>query len=107
MEPIDMQAQRPEISPLLPDSCTISSDGILHIARHSIAGLAREYGTPLYIFDPATIVNACARYASAFRKFYRASAVQICYAAKAYVSPLIARLMGEQGMGLDVVSGGE
>src|SRR5437588_146705 len=46
-EPIDMQAQRPAISALLPDICTISTDGILHIAKHSVAGLAREYGMRL------------------------------------------------------------
>jgi len=43
----------------------------------------------------------------AFHTHYYASEVHIVYASKAYLSPLIARLMAEQGMGLDVVSGGE
>lgn len=95
------------LSRLLPDTTTISPNGILHIANHSISDLAQQFGTPLYIFDRATIVSSCNRYLQAFRKFYRASATQICYASKAYLSPLIAQLIAGQGMGLDVVSGGE
>jgi len=69
--------------------------------------LAREFGTPLYVFDRATIVNACREYQRAFAEHYTASPVRFLYASKAYLSPLIARLMAEEGMGLDVVSGGE
>ncbi|MEO8971477.1 MAG: diaminopimelate decarboxylase [Ktedonobacteraceae bacterium] len=95
------------ISPLLPDTAAVSSEGILHIANHPLPHLAQEYGTPLYIFDRATIINACQQYMRAFQEEYSASDVRICYASKAYLSPLIARLIAEQGMGLDVVSGGE
>ncbi len=92
---------------LLPDTTTVTSDGIFHIASHSVPALAQEYGTPLYIFDKATIVNACRSYREAFQQHYTAGPVEIVYASKAYLSPLIARLMAEQGVGLDVVSGGE
>ena len=95
------------LSHLLPNSATFSPRGILHIAGHAVPDLARHYGTPLYIFDRATIVNACERYKQAFHEYYHASPVQILYASKAYLSPLIAGLVDEQGMGLDVVSGGE
>ncbi len=98
---------QPPLFHLLPDTATISPAGILHIAGHSVPGLARQYGTPLYIFDRATIVNACRGYIEAFHRRYTASAVHILYASKAYLSPLIARLVAEQGLGLDVVSGGE
>lgn len=95
------------IATLLPDTATLSQEGILHIAGHSLPELAQAYGTPLYIFDQATILNACQQYRRAFQEAYSASAVRIFYASKAYLSPLIARLIAEQGMGLDVVSGGE
>ena len=95
------------LSRLLPDTATLSSGGILHIANHSISDLVQQYGTPLYIFDRTTIVNACASYLRAFQEFYHASAFEILYASKAYLSPLIAHLVTQQGMGLDVVSGGE
>ncbi|MDQ6661067.1 MAG: diaminopimelate decarboxylase, partial [Chloroflexota bacterium] len=95
------------LSHLLPDTATFSSKGVFHIANHAIPDLARQYGTPLFLFDRQTIVNACHSYTQAFHTQYAASSVQIRYAAKAYLSPLLARLIVEQGMGLDVVSGGE
>ena len=92
---------------LLPDTATLPSDGILHIANHSIPTLAKQYGTPLYIFDRLTIINACKSYQQAFQRYYTASETQILYASKAYLAPPIARLLAEQGIGLDIVSGGE
>jgi diaminopimelate decarboxylase len=105
-----MQEQSPipsQLSRLLPDSATISPEGVLHIAGHSLLELAREYGTPLYVFDRATIGNACQSYLRAFREQYHASAVRVLYASKAYLSPLVASIVAQQGLGLDVVSGGE
>ncbi len=96
-----------KLQALLPDSASFSSAGIFHIAGHALPDLARQYGTPLYIFDRATIVRACQEYTRAFREVYRASESLVLYASKAYLAPLLARLIAEQGMGLDVVSGGE
>ena len=95
------------LQPLLPDSATFSEQGVLHIANHSVPELAQTYGTPLYLFDRATIVRACQTYTRAFREVYRASESLVLYASKAYLAPLVARLVTEQGLGLDVVSGGE
>ncbi len=109
-EQFDMSTQTNPLSHLfhlLPNTSAFSSQGAFHIAGHSIPDLARHYGTPLYIFDRVTILNACRRYMQAFHECYHASPVHILYASKAYLSPLIARLVAEQGMGLDVVSGGE
>jgi diaminopimelate decarboxylase len=92
---------------LLPDTATVSSDGVIYLAGHAVPALAQQFGTPLYIFDRTTILHACLQYRQAFREVYRASPVRLLYAAKAYLSPLIARLMAEQDLGLDTVSGGE
>ncbi len=96
----------PLITRLLPDTATVSPDGVLHVAGHSLPALAQQYDTPLYIFDRATVLNACASYQRAFQRYYSASAVQFLYASKAYLSPHLARIMAEQGLGLDIVSGG-
>jgi diaminopimelate decarboxylase len=95
------------LSRLLPDTATLTSDGIFHIAGHSLVEQAEQFGTPQYVFDRATIVNACKRYIDAFQANDSASRAQIVYASKAYLSPSIAQLIAEQGLGLDVVSGGE
>src|SRR5258706_12189333 len=90
----------------LPDTATFFPEGIFHIANQSIPQLVQEFGTTLYIFDRATIIHTCQDYLSAFEKYYRASPTRILYASKAYLSPLVARLMSEQGLGLDEASGG-
>ncbi len=92
---------------LFPDTVTISAQGVLQIAGYSLVELAETYGTPLYIFDYATIYNTCISYWQALRTHYHASNVRLLYAAKAYLSPLLASSLAELGMGLDVVSGGE
>lgn len=105
---MDIQSQTSSIpSRLLPDTAAFSKSDDLHIATHSIINLVQQYGTPVYIFDRATIINACNSYTRAFQEYYHASAFEILYASKAYLSPMIAQLMEQQGMGLDVVSGGE
>lgn len=102
-----MSSSLVSLTTLLPDTAAVSTEDVLHIAGHSLPALAEQYGTPLYIFDRATIVNACQRYFQAFQHYYQASPVRVLYASKAYLSPLLARLISEQDMGLDVVSGGE
>ena len=94
------------MSHLLPDTTSYRGD-VLHIANHSVSDLVQKFGTPLYIYDCATIVHACASYFRAFQKYYHASTFKILYASKAYLAPLIAELIKQQGMGLDVVSSGE
>ncbi len=93
-------------SRLLPDTTTFPGD-VLHIANYSVPDLVQKFGTPLYIYDRVTIMHACDSYISAFQEYYHASAFEILYASKAYLSPLIAQLIAQKGMGLDVVSGGE
>ena len=104
---MDVQPGSPILqSRLLPDTAIVAQDA-LHIANLSVSDIVEKFGTPLYIFDRTTIVNACASYSRAFQEFYHASAFEILYASKAYLTPLIAKLMKQQGLGLDVVSGGE
>jgi len=104
---MDVQPESPSLIPrLLPDTAAVSGD-TLHIANLSVSDLVQKLGTPLYIFDRTTIMNACTSYFRAFQEFYQASAFEILYASKAYLTPLIAQLMKQQGMGLDVVSKGE
>lgn len=67
--------------------------------------LASEYGTPVYILDEETLRARCRTFVSEFQK--RHPATQVAYASKAYINPALARIFQEEGLGLDVVSGGE
>ena len=84
--------------------------GVNALDRLTIGGcdsveLAREFGTPLLVFDDATLRGMCRGFADAFGSRYANSGV--VYASKAFVNAAIARLAAEEGLGLDVVSGGE
>ena len=67
--------------------------------------LASRFGTPLYVFDEETLRQNCRQFREAFASRYPQS--QVLYASKAFINPALARIMASEGLGLDVVSGGE
>jgi len=89
---------------ILPDTAQFR-DGHLFVGGCDTVELAHEFGTPLYVFDEATLRNRARTYTQAFASRY--PSVLLCYAAKAFLNPWLARLLAEEGFGLDVVSGGE
>ena len=90
---------------VFPDTAQINSQGQLIIGGCNTLGLAEEYGTPVYVFDEETLRNRCRSFVREFEKLY--SATQVLYAAKAYINLPLAKIFQEEGLGLDVVSGGE
>lgn len=88
-----------------PDSATASSAGHLELGGVDVVALAREFGTPLYVYDTATLRARCRQYRAAFDRHYRRAT--IVYAAKAFLSHALLAVLREEGLGLDVVSGGE
>jgi len=81
------------------------TDRQLVIGGCEVEGLAREYGTPLYVLDEDTLRNRCRSFRQEFDD--RCPGTQVVYAAKAYINPALAQIFVEEGLGLDVVSGGE
>lgn len=68
--------------------------------------LAKQYGTPLYVMDEDLIRENCRLYTKSMEKFYQGNGL-ILYANKAFCTLYMCKLMKEEGMGIDVVSGGE
>jgi diaminopimelate decarboxylase len=93
------------MSGILPDTATVNGKGHLAIGACDTVDLASQYGTPLYIFDEDTVRRNCARFVAEFGRRYQETSV--IYAAKAYISPALAHILQDEGLGLDVVSGGE
>lgn len=83
----------------------INNEGNLKIGGCEVTEIAKEYGTPLYILDEQEIRNNCRAYREAFEEWYPNS--QTIYAGKAFLSLTMCRIIAEEGLGLDVVSGGE
>ncbi len=91
---------------LLPVSAKKSKAGKLSIGGHELDRLAEEYGTPLYVYDAATLRQQVWRLKHLLDNNYPAEA-EISYAAKTYFSLKFARHLRELGVGVDVVSMGE
>ncbi len=68
--------------------------------------LAKEYGTPLYVMDEALIRSNMRAYKNAIDKFYSGKGMAL-YASKALSAMYMYKLASEEGLGVDVVSGGE
>ena len=90
---------------LLPLTADTNKDGHLVLGGCDCVKLVEEYGTPLYVFDEATLRSKCAEFKAEFGKRYLDSA--IIYASKAFMNRGVASIFREEGLGLDVVSGGE
>jgi diaminopimelate decarboxylase len=91
---------------LWPDTATINEHNHLAIGGCDVVALAHEYGTPLYLLDEATFRNSCRAYLAALQHGYAGPATAH-YAGKALLNTAIAQLVAQEGLGLDVVSGGE
>src|SRR5262245_7165044 len=102
---LDPTAARPLHAHLWPDTAAVDPSGRLHIAGMDMAALAREHGTPLYVYDEATIRAQCRAFREALAARWPASTV--AYAAKAFLSPALCRILLDEGLGLDAVSAGE
>jgi diaminopimelate decarboxylase len=92
--------------PMLLGTQTINPLGHLEIGGCDTVDLAREFGTPLYVMDEATIRRNCREFLRAFRERYPYG-VEVHYAGKAFLCMAMCRLIQEEGLSLDVASGGE
>jgi diaminopimelate decarboxylase len=90
---------------IFPQTAKVDSSGHLIIGGCDTVKLADEYGTPLYIFDEVTLRGKCAEFCMEFG--HRYADTLVIYACKAFVNRPLAAILEEEGLGLDVCSGGE
>ena len=92
-------SSEPLLASLLPDTARVLEDDTL-IGGVSLAHLARTYGTPLFVYDEATLRERCAQAAAAFDH-------GVAFASKSFLCGAMARLAVEEGLCIDVATGGE
>ena len=92
--------------PVFPVTAHALPQGHLEVGGVDLVDLARDHGTPLYVFDEETILSVARDYQRAFETRYPAD-VRVVYACKAFANVSLVRLLSEEGLGFDVVSGGE
>ncbi|MTI79365.1 MAG: diaminopimelate decarboxylase [Firmicutes bacterium] len=82
----------------------VNNKGHLEIGGCDTVELAREYGTPLYVLDEKHVRKNCQNFYQAFTQKHGAD---VLYAGKSLLTMAVCRIIDEEGLGLDVVSGGE
>ncbi len=83
----------------------IDKSGNLEFDRCELVKLAQKYGTPCYIFSENIIIKKCQQYTSALSK--RNINFEVIYAGKAFLVKAMCNILKEEGLSLDVSSGGE
>ncbi|MFT4189599.1 MAG: diaminopimelate decarboxylase [Aeromicrobium sp.] len=89
------------IVPLLWSRNTAKADGVLTVAGETVTELAEEFGTPLYVVDEDDFRHRARSFRDAF------AGAEVNYAGKAFLCVATARWIAEEGLSLDVCTGGE
>lgn len=85
-----------------PRNSSRGEDGVVRLAGLDVRELAEQYGTPLFVLDEDDFRSRCADYATAF-----GDPASVHYASKAFLCTEVARWVADEGLSLDVCSGGE
>lgn len=91
---------------LFPPGTRVDEQGRLWLGGCLASSLAREFGTPLYVFDEAALRARCREYRQVLMQHYPGTG-QVAYASKAFLNLALAQMFAQEGLNLDVVSGGE
>ena len=94
------------MSEFIMKSCGVGENGNLTLAGVDTVALAKEYGTPLMVFDENKIRETVRLYKNAMEKYFGKGSIPL-YASKALSFKGIYRIMKEEGIGSDAVSSGE
>lgn len=85
-----------------PQNLVRRPDGVVSVAGVSVADLAAEFGTPLFVIDEDDFRGRCREIASAF-----GGGEHVHYASKAFLCSEVVRWVHQEGLSLDVATGGE
>lgn len=84
----------------------VNKNGHLEIGGMDAVEIAEKFGTPLYVFDEAHIRNMMRTYKTTIEKEYGGNGL-VLYASKAFSCEAVYAIARQEGIGVDVVSGGE
>jgi len=106
VHPADANALAPAVWPA---SAQRAADGAINIAGAALPDLAAEFGTPLYVMDEMDVRARATALREAFATAFAAvgSSAAVYYAGKAFLCTTVARWVVEEGLHIDVASGGE
>jgi diaminopimelate decarboxylase len=91
---------------LMPLTARVNDHDHLEVGGCDVKSLVERYGSPLYVLDEATLRATCQQYRDSFTQYY-AGPSQVIYASKAWNCLAVCAIVASEGLGIDVVSGGE
>lgn len=91
---------------MLSNSLNINEKGHLTIGGVDTVDIAEKFGTPTYVIDEAAVRLHCRQFRDSIQKYYGGNGLCL-YASKAFCCKEMCRIIADEGLGLDVVSGGE
>ncbi|HXG36341.1 MAG TPA: diaminopimelate decarboxylase [Dehalococcoidia bacterium] len=100
-----MKAVDAALKSILPVTAAVNDAGHLAIGGCDAVELVQRFDTPLYVFDEETLRGRCRELQSEFQRRYPDTLV--IYACKAYIGRGLAAILAEEGLGADIVTGGE
>jgi diaminopimelate decarboxylase len=83
------------------------SDGVVCIGGIRATDFVKEFGTPVFVLDENDFRQRARNWRAAFEDTFGVGNVSVFYAGKAFISVAVAKWVAEEGLGLDVCSGGE
>ena len=95
----------PSFREILPLTAEVNKQGHLSIGGCDISDLVGRFSTPLYVYDESTIRHMCNAFLNGFRAEY--AQTNVAYSSKAFANPALSRILDQEGLSMDVVSGGE
>ena len=91
---------------LLPLTAQVNRSDCLEIGGCDVSELVQKFGSPLYVLDEESLRTACRQYRDAFKRYYPRES-QVLYASKAWNCLAVCAIVRSEGLGIDIVSGGE
>ena len=91
---------------LLPLTAKVNEKNNLEIGGCDVTKLVEQFGSSLYILDEKALRTSASQYRTAFEEYYGGES-QVIYASKAWSCMAIVSILASEGIGFDVVSGGE
>ncbi len=95
----------PDLVPVLPATAAVNAAGHLEVGGCDTLALAEEFGTPLFVYDEDDLRGRCREFREAFAS--QPVRGRVAYASKAFSCLAMVRLVAEEGLWLDVATGGE
>ena len=103
---VEVSADTSPNQTLLPLTAAVNDDDHLTIGDCDVVDLLEAFGSPLYILDAQTLRTACKQYKQSFEEHYPGESL-IVYASKAWNCLAVCAIALQEGIAIDVVSGGE